>query len=96
MTFQSIININKILSILKSPLASRSSFIVKITKTKDDYLTMVSNIAEIYGNPIKEGWYIANVQESMDCYILILRGKPDKRYSLLSLLYNCEITIENK
>lgn len=87
--------LNKLNSLLGKP-KSKPVFTVKISNTDISYLTLVEQITIIYGNPVNEGWYLANTFESMNCYILILKGIPDKRYSLLSLQYNCEITSEHQ
>ena len=87
--------LDKLNSILGKP-KSKPVFVVKISNINISYITLVEQITKIYGNPVNEGWYIANTFETMNCYILILKGIPDKRYSLLSLQYNCEITAEHQ
>jgi len=72
-----------------------NSYIVKIplgdyTKEQiEDRLTL------IYGDPIHNGWFFlyVNVREKRENYMVLLRGKPRKKFFRLCLEFPCQIEL---
>lgn len=67
------------------------SYVVRMPVGKTNYLQIIESLTAIYGNPIKNGWYISNRNDHGAQWVILLRGKPDKKFTRLCLEYPCEI-----
>ena len=67
------------------------SYVVRMPVGKTNYLQIIESLTTIFGNPIKNGWYISNRNDHGAWWVILLRGKPDKKFTRLCLEYPCEI-----
>lgn len=70
-----------------------NSYIVKIPLGKYTKEQIANSLKAIYGDPIHKGWYFlyVNVREKREDYMVLLRGKPKKKFTRLCLEYPCQI-----
>ena len=69
------------------------SYIVNIPLGEYTKENIEDSLTVIFGDPIHKGWHFlyVNVREKRESYMVLLRGRPKKKFTRLCLEYPCLI-----